>query len=134
MRTRLFVLLGALLVSSCASGNVPNQAISNVSPNARHVSNETVGVHSILGEYVINTVKITHGFIADCTLRKDGGDAKGCDVVSTFTGKVTSSTFTMYTGHRAEGCAVAEGHYKGNITKNEVIPITFKAINLNCWD
>ena len=134
MKTRLLALFGALLVSSCASGNGLDQTISNVPSSALRVSHETVGVLSILGEYTVNTVKITHGFNADCTLHKVGEDAKGCDVVSAFTGKITSSTFTMYTGHRADGCAVAEGHYKGEITKGEVIPIAFKAINLRCWN
>lgn len=134
MKTPLLVLFGALLLSSCANGNTLDQTASNVPPSVRHASPPTVGVKSILGDYTVNTVQIVHGFNADCTLHKDGDDAKGCEVTSVFTGKITSSTFTMYKGHRAEGCAVAEGHYKGDITKNEVIPITFKAINLSCWN
>jgi hypothetical protein len=133
VKTRLSLLFGALLVSSCTSGATIGQSIPSAALSAQPAARETVAVESILGDYTINTVRISHGFNADCTLHKDGEDAKGCDVVSAVTGKITSSTFTMYTEPRAKGCAVAEGHYKGDVTAKEVIPITFKAINLHCW-
>jgi hypothetical protein len=92
---------------------------------------------------IIRSVGITYeekgkeyslGLNGTCTLHaQPDGEVDGCYLTAGNTGFLEKSTYILFSEPNAGGCTVAEGHYRGDITKDDTIPIIFHWVTNKCY-
>jgi hypothetical protein len=94
-------------------------------------------------QIIIRSVGITYeekgkeyslGLNGTCTLHpQSNGHVDGCYLTAGNTGFLEKSTYILFSEENAGGCRVAEGHYRGDITENQTIPIDFRWVTNKCY-
>jgi hypothetical protein len=95
---------------------------------------EKIIIRSVGISYEEKGKEYTAGLNGKCTLHAESnGQVDGCYLTAGNTGFLEKSSFFLFSEPNAGGCRVAEGHYRGDITENQTIPIIFYWVTNKCY-